>query len=83
MRMNSRLAHILEIRAYEIGLAASSDPLKQLPMDIAVIPEIDPFMPIPRLRNMLTRYNMDQFDRLSQKGYKLNYLKGEYEKSDH
>jgi hypothetical protein len=81
--MNPRLAHILEIRAYEIGLAASTDPLKQLPMDIAMIPEIDPFQPIPRLRSMLTRYNMDQFDRLIEKGYMLNYIKGEYEKSKH
>ena len=79
--MNPRLANLLEIRAYEIGLAASTDPLKQLPIEIAMIPEIDPFQPIARLRSMLTRYNMDQFDRLSQKGYTLNYIKGEYEKS--
>jgi len=62
-------------------LAASSDPLKQLPIEVALIPQIDPFQPVPRLAMMVTRYNQQQFDRLTDKGYRINLVKGEYEKS--
>lgn len=76
----NRQDHLMEIRAYEIGLMASGAPLRMLPYEIACIPEIYPLGPVPRLQNMIHRYNMEQFDRLSQKGYRLNLLKGEYEK---
>jgi hypothetical protein len=79
--MNARSAILMEQRAYEIGLAATTDPLKQLPIDIAYIPQIDPLQPVLRLAMMVTRYNQQQFDRLTDKGYQLNLLKGEYEKS--
>ena len=80
MSIDHRQAKLMEIRAYEIGLCASGEPLKLMPFDVAVIPEIS-LMPIPRLENMCRRYNMEQYDRLSQKGYRLNLLKGEYEKA--
>ena len=49
-------------------------------MLLEFIPEIDPYRPIPRLRSMIMRYNTDQFDRLTKRGYKLNLIKEEYEK---
>ena len=76
----NRQDHLMEIRAYQIGVIASGEPLKMLPVEVACIPEIYPLGPVPRLQNMVHRYNMEQFDRLSQKGYRLNLLKGEYEK---
>lgn len=76
----NRQDHLMEIRAYQIGVIASGEPLKMLPYEVACIPEIYPLGPVPRLQNMVHRYNMEQFDRLSQKGYRLNLLKGEYEK---
>jgi len=51
-----------------------------MPMEVAMIPEIYPLGPVPRLQNMIQRYNMTQYDRLSEKGYTLNLVKGEYEK---
>lgn len=70
----------MERRAYEIGLIASGYPLKMMPMEVAVIPEICPSGPIPRLANMVQKYNADQYDRLSENGYRLNMVAGEYEK---
>ena len=66
---------MIEIRAYEIALAATTEPLKQLPFEIAVIGT----NMVKRLKNMCCRYNQIQFDRLVEKGYKLNFLTGEYE----
>lgn len=71
---------LIEMRAYQLGLCATNEPLKMLPIEVAYIPEIS-LQPIPRLENMVRRYNMAQYDRLSQKGYRLNLLKGEYEKT--
>jgi hypothetical protein len=65
-----------EVRAWEIALAATTDPLKQLPFEIAIV---DNFL-IKRLQNMCCKYNQLQFDRFTEKGYKLNLLTGEYEK---
>jgi len=79
--MNPRALNLIEIRAYELGMCATNDPLAMLPIEVACIPEIS-HLPIPRLENMVKRYNMDQFDRLSQKGYRLNYTKGVYEKAE-
>lgn len=79
--MTPRDFAMMEMRAYEIGLCATNDPLKMMPFEVAVIPEVNGPMPVPRLENMIRRYNMDQFDRLSQKGYRLNLVRGEYEKS--
>jgi len=80
MDLHPRHQALLENRAYEIGLCATNDPLKMMPMEVCIIPEIYPLGPIPRLQNMIQRYNSDQYDRLSQKGYRLNLIKGEYEK---
>jgi hypothetical protein len=80
MNLTPRNQALLENRAYEIGILATGEPLKMMPMEVAVIPEIYPLGPIPRLQNMIQRYNADQFDRLSQKGYSLDLVKGEYEK---
>ena len=80
MDLSHRHAHIMEVRAYEIGVIASGQPLKMMPMEVAMIPEIYPLGPVPRLQNMIQRYNMTQYDRLSEKGYALNLVKGEYEK---
>jgi hypothetical protein len=80
MDLTSRHAHLLETRAYEIGIIATGQPLKMMPMEVAMIPEIYPLGPVPRLQNMIQRYNMTQYDRLSEKGYTLNLVKGEYEK---
>jgi len=77
--MNARTLSLIEMRAYQLGMCATSEPLRMLPIEVACIPEIS-LQPIPRLESMVRRYNMDQFDRLSQKGYRLNLLKGEYEK---
>lgn len=82
MEYHPRAQALLEMRAYEIGMVASRQPFKMLPIECALIPEIYPLGPVPRLQNMVFRYNMDQFDRLSQKGYKLNLLEGEYEKTE-
>ena len=62
-------------QAWDIALAASNDPMKQLPFEVAIV---DNFL-IKRLQNMCLKYNQLQFDRLTKKGYKLNLLKGEYE----
>ena len=78
--MHPRAMAMIEMRAYELGMCATSEPLKMLPIEVACIPEINPLQPIPRLENMVKRYNMDQFDRLSQKGYRLDFLKGVYER---
>ena len=78
--MNARALSLVEMRAYQLGMCATNEPLKMLPIEVAYIPEIS-LQPIPRLESMVKRYNMDQFDRLSQKGYRLNFLKGEYEKT--
>ena len=80
MDLTPRNQALLEKRAYEIGIVATGQPLKMMPMEVAIIPEIYPLGPIPRLQNMIQRYNCDQFDRLSQKGYRLDMIKGEYEK---
>jgi len=80
MELHPRHLYLLENRAHEIGLCASSEPLKMMPIEIAIIPEVYPLGPVPRLQNMIQRYNSDQYDRLSQKGYALNLVKGEYEK---
>lgn len=79
--MSPRQFAMLEHRAYEIGLCATNQPLKMIPFEVAVIPEVNGMMAVPRLENMIRRYNMEQFDRLSQKGYRLNLVKGEYEKT--
>jgi len=81
MDFSERQNSMLEIRAYEIGLCASGQPLKMMPMEIAIIPEVYPLGPVPRLANMVRRYNCDQYDRLSGKGYALDLVKGEYEKT--
>lgn len=70
----------IEYRAHQIALAVSRDPMHQLPLGLAFIPEVDPERPLPYLKNMLVRYNMDQYDRLSEKGYALNLTTEEYEK---
>ena len=78
--MHPRALALIEMRAYELGMCASNQPLRMLPMEIACIPEINPLQPVPRLENMVRRYNMEQYDRLSQKGYRLNMMKECYEK---
>ena len=78
--MHPRALAMIEMRAYELGVCATNEPLRMLPIEVACIPEINPLQPIPRLENMVRRYNMDQYDRLSQKGYRLDLLKGIYEK---
>ena len=76
----------IDYRAHQIALSVSRDPMRQLPMGLACIPEVqvmmggNPDYPIPYLRNMLVRYNMDQYDRLTSKGYALNLTTEEYEK---
>ena len=76
----------IEYRAHQIALAVSRDPMHQVPFGLACIPEVqielggDPEHPLPYLRNMLMRYNMDQYDRLTEKGYALNLTTEEYEK---
>ena len=80
MDLTPRNQALLETRAYEIGIIATGQPLKMMPMEVAMIPEIYPLGPIPRLQNMIQRYNMAQYDRLTEKGYALNLVKGEYEK---
>jgi len=76
----------IDYRAHQIALAVSRDPMHQLAFDLACIPEVqielggNPEHPLPYLRNMLMRYNMDQYDRLSSKGYVLNLTTEEYEK---
>jgi hypothetical protein len=77
--MNPRARALIEMRAYELGMCATNQPLRMLPLEVSFIPEIS-LQPIPRLENMVKRYNMDQFDRLSKKGYRLDLTKGEYEK---
>jgi hypothetical protein len=80
MDLTPRNQMLVETRAYEIGLCATGQPLKMMPIEIAIIPEVYPLGPVPRLANMVQRYNVSQYDRLSQKGYALNLVKGEYEK---
>ena len=80
--IHPRALALIEMRAYELGMCASNQPLRMLPMEVAVISEINPVQPVPRLENMVRRYNMDQYDRLSQKGYRLDLVKGEYEKAE-
>lgn len=80
MDLSLRNQSLLETRAYEIGLCATGQPLKMMPMEIAIIPEVYPLGPVPRLANMVQRYNALQYDRLSEKGYSLDFVKGEYEK---
>lgn len=70
----------IDYRAHQIALAVSRDPMHQLPICLAYIPEVDPERPLPYLKNMLVRYNMDQYDRLTEKGYALNLTTEEYEK---
>ena len=67
-----------DARAYAIALAVSREPLRQLPICLASIPGYpkESF----RMAIVLTRYNMDQFDRLTNKGYRLNMLTETYEK---
>lgn len=67
-----------ETRAYQIALAASREPLRQLPLMLAFIP--GHARESVRLASMLTRYNSDQFDRLTGEGYRLNFLTETYEK---
>lgn len=67
-----------ESRMYHIALAASRDPLRQLPLMLAFIPGCP--RESVRLVSMLTRYNEDQFDRLTREGYRLNFLTETYEK---
>jgi len=71
---------LVDIRVHQIALASAGEPMRQLPFLLACITEVDPIRPIPRLKNILMRYNMEQFDRLTAKGYKLNLLREEYEK---
>lgn len=67
-----------EQRGYFIALAASREPLRQLPLIMAQISHY-PAM-TARLTMMLMRYNSDQFDRLTAQGYRLNMLTETYEK---
>ena len=67
-----------ESRMYHIALAASREPLRQLPLMLAFIPERP--RDSVRLASMLMRYNSDQFDRLTGKGYRLNFMTETYEK---
>ncbi|MBM3967934.1 MAG: hypothetical protein FJ308_23205 [Planctomycetes bacterium] len=68
-----------ETRMHQIALAASRDPLRQLPLMLAFIPG-EPRSSL-RLASMLTRYNEAQFDRLTGAGYRLNFLTETYEKT--
>ena len=77
--MSPRAMKLIEMRAYELGLCATNEPLRMLPIEVAYIPELS-LQPIPRLENMVRRYNMEQYDRLGQKGYRLDLTKGVYEK---
>jgi hypothetical protein len=67
-----------ETRTFQIALAASREPLRQLPLMLAFIPERP--RDSVRLASMLMRYNSDQFDRLTGEGYQLNFMTETYEK---
>ena len=72
--------HLIEKRTYDLAISTCGDPLKQLPMEVAWIPEIDPTKPIAYLKKLVLKYNSDQFDRLTEKGYRFDMVKGIYER---
>jgi hypothetical protein len=49
-------------------------------MEVAWIPEVDPTKPIAYLKKLVLKYNSDQFDRLTEKGYRFDMVKGIYER---
>lgn len=76
----------IDYRAHQIALAVARKPLSMLCCGLANVPEvqcelgINQELPVPYLRNMVIRYNMEQYDRLTSKGYTLNLTTEEYEK---
>jgi hypothetical protein len=74
--------HLIEKRTHDLAIATCGNPLKQLPMEVAWIPEIDPTKPIAYLKKLVLKYNSEQFDRLTEKGYRFDMVKGIYERKN-
>lgn len=65
-----------EQRAMELAIATSGEPLRQLPFDVCVTRV--GFS--KRLMRMVIRYNEKQFDHLTARGFRFNFLTETYEK---
>jgi len=76
--MDARMQHAVDVRAHDIALATARLPMRMIPLECAVIQNQLSL----RLQSLICRANTDQFDRLSEQGYRLNFLTGEYQKQE-
>lgn len=74
--MDQRLRREVEVRAHEIAMAVSRYPLRMIPLECAVVGNQLSL----KLQGMICRNNSRQFDVLSESGYRLNFVTGEYQK---
>lgn len=75
MMMDARMRREVDVRAWEIATAKTQYPLQMIPLQCAVVGNQLSL----KLHGMICRQNSDQFDHLTEKGYRLNFLTGEYQ----
>jgi|688.fasta_scaffold58535_5 hypothetical protein len=73
--LDARMRREMDVRAHDIAVVATSHPFRMIPLECAVIHNQLSL----RLQSLVCRANSDQFDRLTNKGYRLNFVTGEYQ----
>lgn len=74
--MDARLRREVDVRAHEIAVATTRFPLRMIPLECAIVGNQLSL----KLQGMICRTNSRQFDALSESGYRLNFVTGEYQK---
>jgi hypothetical protein len=75
-RIETRIRQEADMRAGAVAQLANQHPMAMLPMDFAVVDG----MYMQRLGSIIRKYNMDQYDRLTGAGMRLDLLTGNYKK---